>query len=554
MDKKTPVYVIGHKNPDTDSICSAIGYAWFLQQTSLPEAVPACCGEINARTQYVLTTAGLEPPRLLMDVRPTIGQIAQRTVVTAREDEALFAVYRRMRQHDIRAFPTLDGQGRLTGIVSFARLMELVLPDHDIDTGARLVETSLDRLCAVLEGRFACVNAPERIEELSVTVAALSSKGFIQRLGEFPPERTLVVAGNRPTVLAPTVDYGVRCLVITGGYDLPPELLAQAEAKGVSVILSPHDTATTTLLIRSAKIIAHAVTHDFMRVPETALVERTAKDIAGSTQEVFPVVNEAGAMTGVFAKSDLINPQRTRLILVDHNELSQAVTGADQADILEVIDHHRVGGSLMSREPIRFINEPVGSTSTIVAKFLRHRDWTPTRGVATCLAAGIVTDTLNLTSPTTTATDRELLGWLGTACGLDVTDFVRRIFAAGSVLELYAPAEAAGLDCKEYGEAGWRFTASQIEEVGLDHFDPKKNELRAALRALIKNRGLDFACLMITDITSHFSLLLLEGDPRVVAAVDYPEREPGIFAMDGVVSRKKQLLPHLARLLAHIDK
>ncbi|MCE9615523.1 MAG: putative manganese-dependent inorganic diphosphatase [Lentisphaerae bacterium] len=548
-----PVYVIGHKNPDTDSICAAIGYAYFLRQAGMADAEPACCGEINARTQYVLATAGIEHPRLIMDVRPTVGQIAHRTIITARENESLFEVYRRMRQHSVRALPVLDTAGALCGLISFASLMELVLPDHDVDAGARFVETSLDRLCSVLDATAAHAVEPGRDEELIVTVAAMSAEGFTRRMKEFPASRTLVVTGDRPTVQAPAIAYGVRVLIITGGYELSAELREEAIERGVSVLLSPHDTATTTLLIRSAKRVTRAITREFLKFSDTALVEQCAEQMQHTRQALFPVMDESGALAGVFSRSDLVNPRRMRLVLVDHNELSQAVTGAEQAEILEVIDHHRLGG-VMSREPIRFINEPVGSTSTIVSRFLRQRDWAPPKPIALCLAAGIVADTLNLTSPTTTDTDRDILAWLAKVGEVNVAQFAERFFAAGSTLQTSSPDAAVRTDCKEYRETGWRFAVAQIEELGLDHFDARQAALREALSRLTLERGLDFAALMITDIGRHFSLLMIAGDRRVVAAVDYPERETGLFEMDGVVSRKKQLLPHLTRLLAGLKR
>ena len=548
------IYVIGHKNPDTDAICSAIGYAHFLKLTAFPDAEAACCGEINARTQFALSAAGVEHPRLLMDVRPTLGQIARRDIVTAREDESLSVVYRRMLKNKVRALPVLARDGSLKGLISFARLMELVLPDHDMDAGGRYVETSLQRLSGVLDATTLHAVEPERDEELIVMVAAMSAAGFTQRMKQFSAGRVIVVAGDRPTVQKPAIDYGVRALVITGGYQLSGELLELAREKKVSVLLSPHDTATTTLLIRSAKIIAPAVSGEFLKFPESALVEKIARELQGAAQDVYPVMDDRGAMIGVFAKADLVNPKRTKLVLVDHNELAQAVTGADEAEILEVIDHHRLGGGVMSREPIRFINEPVGSTSTIVAKFLRHRDWVPPRNIGICLAAGMISDTLNLTSPTTTDTDREMLAWLATSCDIDVPRFAENFFAAGSVLEAYTADDAVAMDCKDYREAGWQFAVAQIEELGLSHFDEKKEALRAALKKMVAQRGLDFVSLLITDITTHFSLLLVEGDARVVSAIDYPVREPGLFELDGVVSRKKQLLPHLARLLARVEK
>lgn len=549
-----PIYVIGHKNPDTDAICSALAYAWFLREFQQLEAEAACCGEINARAQYVLGEAGLPHPRLIMDVRPTIGQVARRDIISAREDEALFEVYRRMQQHHIRALPARDAQGQLSGLLTFGNLMELVLPDHDVDDNARVIETSLSRMVRVLEGSVVHAVEAEREESLLVMVAAMSASGFTKRMKQFPAHRTIIVTGDRPTIQMPAIDYGVRCLVITGGYPLAAELLEMAQEQGVSIISSPHDTATTTLLLRSAKVVRPAVQRDYLTVKENDLVEAVSRAVQGSPQELFPVLNDDGQLTGVFSKSDLVQPHRAHLILVDHNEYSQAVTGADQAVILEVIDHHRLGGGLASREPIRFINEPVGSTCTIITKFLHHRNRLPPHDIALCLAAGIISDTLHLTSPTTTDTDRRMLDWLAGVLDRDLAAFAEKMFAAGSVLDRYPARESVRMDCKEYREGPWRFVVSQVEEMDLTGFAEHEGPLRTALLDLARERQLDFAALMVTDITRHTSLLMVEGSDKVKEAVDYPRLADGKYAMEGVVSRKKQLLPHLIRTLSGISR
>lgn len=547
-----PIYVIGHKNPDTDAICSALAYAWFLRHYGQPEVEAACCGEINARAQYALGEAGLPHPKLIMDVRPTIGQLAHRNIISAREDESLFEVYRRMQQNHIRALPAINADGQLSGLLTFGNLMELVLPDHDVDDNARVIETSLSRIARVLEGKIVHAVDAEREESLLVMVSAMSASGFTKRMKQFEPHRSIIVTGDRPTVQMPAIDYGVRCLVITGGYPLAEELLEMAQERGVSVISSGHDTATTTLLLRTAKVVRQAVQRTLLTVKENDLVETVSQAVQGSPQELFPVLNDDGALVGVFAKSDLVNPPRTQLILVDHNEYAQAVTGADQAIILEVLDHHRLGGGLASREPIRFINEPVGSTCTIVTKFLYHRSHTPPRDIALCLAAGIISDTLHLTSPTTTDTDRRMLNWLSGTTQMDLTAFAEKLFAAGSVLDRYPAREAIAMDCKEYTEGAWRFVVSQVEEMDLTLFADHKEPLQEALNELVRSRSLDFAALMVTDITRHTSLLMVAGAEKVKDAIDYPRQSDGMYAMEGVVSRKKQLLPHLMRTLSGI--
>lgn len=549
------VYVIGHRNPDVDSICSALGYAEFLRRTRLPEAEAACCGEIDSRTQFVLQRAGLPPPKLMMDVRLTAGQLCQRQVVTAGLNEGLLSVYRRMQEHQFRALPVVGGDGRLCGMLSLHTMLELMVPDAEHVTHERgLLQTSLECIREAVGGEFEHVVDARREEKLAVMVGAMSSAGFTQRLHQCDPARTIIVCGDRPSVQRLALEYRVRCLVITGGYRLSAELGELAARSHVSVLVSPADTATTSMMIRAARIITPAVESTFLKYSEHALVSQIRKDVHHSAQGLFPVIDEDGLMSGVFSKSDLVEPPPVRLILVDHNEFTQAVTGVDEAEILEVVDHHRLGGNLHSRHPIRFINEPFGSTSTIITSFYHQRHFSPPEGIGCCLAAGIIADTLNLTSPTTTDTDRMMLRWISEACHIDVGRYAADFFSAGSSLSLYSPEQAVRLDCKEYAEGAWKFAVAQIEENGLDLFWARKESLEQALFALVADRSLDFACVMVTDITSHVSMLLCAGDAGILGAIDYPRKESHLFEMEGVVSRKKQLLPHLSLLLSRMDK
>lgn len=243
---------------------------------------------------------------------------------------------------------------------------------------------------------------------------------------------------------------------------------------------------------------------------------------------------------------------RAKIVLVDHNEFAQAVTGADEAEILEVIDHHRLSGNLRTKEPVRFINEPVGSTSTIVAMMYRLRNLEPDRATAICLCAGLISDTLNLTSPTTTSTDSEILPWLAGIAGIDVAKFTAEFFSAGSMLRDKPAGAALESDRKEFEENGWKLSISQIEELGLDEFWKQEGALRDALENVVRQRGVHFACLLVTDITRHDSILLTAGSDRVSDAIEYPELKPKVFELKGVVSRKKQLFPYLSRVVAKL--
>jgi manganese-dependent inorganic pyrophosphatase len=547
-------FVIGHKNPDTDAICSAIGYADLLSRTTIPEAVPACCGELNSRTMFVLERAGLPAPRLIMDVRPTASQILRREVISAYEDESLSDVFDRMRWHGLRNIPIVDEAQRMIGLVSIMKMLDLLLPGGVEGREARVVPTNLRRIGKSVGGTFQ--NSRDLEEELSfvLTVAAMGAEAFGKRLKEYPAERILLVVGNRPTIQRPAIEYGVRCLVITGGYELEPELLALAREKGVTVINSAMDTATTTLAIKCSKPVLHALTTDFMSFSEKALIAEIQQKVLTTPQILFPVLDVDQKIIGVFSKSDLISPPLTRLVLVDHNEFSQAVTGVEQAEVLEVLDHHRLGGNLVTREPIRFINDPLGSTCTIVSRLFRQNGLTPSAPIALCLAAGIISDTLNLTSPTSTPQDREILDWLGTLTTLNLKEFSEAFFSTGSALQVLSSEQVVRADAKEYTENNWKIVAAQVEELGLDQFWKRKEELGYALEAMRRERGLDFACLLITDITLHYSLLLARGNAAILGAIDYPQLGTDLYELDGIVSRKKQLLPALIRILNQVVK
>lgn len=549
-----PTFVIGHKNPDTDAICSAIGYADLLSKTSIPEAVAACCGELNSRTAFVLEKAGLPSPRLILDVRPIAAQILRREVISANEDDSLIDVFERMRLHGLRNIPIVDAQQRMTGLVSIMKMLDLLLPGEEEGRQARIVPTNLRRIGNGINGTI--FNGRDLEEECPfiLTVAAMRADAFDKRLKEYPPERILLVVGNRSTIQRPAIDYGVRCLVLTGGYELEPELMERAIAKGVTVIVTPLDTATTTLAIKCSKPVLHALTTDFMSFSEKALISEIQEKVLTTPQVLFPVLDAEQRIIGVFSKSDLISPPLTKLVLVDHNEFSQAVTGVEEAEVLEVLDHHRLGGNLITREPIRFINDPLGSTCTIVSRLFRQNGLTPTPPIALCLAAGIISDTLNLTSPTATPQDLEILNWLGTLTPVDLKSFSEEFFSTGSALQVLNSEQVVRADAKEYQENGWKIAAAQVEELGLDQFWKRKEELGYALEAMRKERGLDFACLLITDITLHYSLLLVRGHASILAAIDYPQLSQNLYELDGIVSRKKQLLPALIRILNHVAK
>ena len=542
------VYVFGHRNPDTDAICSALAYAHDVRQTTRPDAIAACCGTPNQRTEFVLRRAGVTPPKIIMDIRPEVEDVCNREPVVARRGDVFFDVYQRMNDHGVRAIPVLDDEDRVIGIVSLLDLMELMLRGGVDPIKSRQVRSSLEKVVSVIGGTFQHAVDPTRTDDLIVTVGAMSADGFTSRVREFPAERLLVVSGDRPTIQLPAVETGVRALVVTGGYELSSGLMHLAEARGVSIIQSPYDTATTTMRIKAAQMIGSVIATNFMTIPARMPVEAARQQVIRSSQTIFPVI-DGDRLIGVLSKSDLVNPPQPQLVLVDHNELSQAVQGAEEADIVEVLDHHRLGGSLKSNHPIRFYMEPVGSTCTLVARKFQSAGIEPSPGIALCMASGMISDTLHLRSPTATETDRELLEWLQQFCDVDLKEFANDFFQVGSALRTCDPEQVVREDCKEFKDAARRFSISQIEEIGFDLFWQRKAELTAALEQLAREDGLDFSALLVTDIASNGSLLLMSREPDGWEEINYPQLEENLYQLDEVVSRKKQLLPLIISLL-----
>ena len=270
---------------------------------------------------------------------------------------------------------------------------------------------------------------------------------------------------------------------------------------------------------------------------------------AASRFHAFTVLDDNKKVVGILSKSDFLKKVERQLILVDHNELSQAVLGADQVEILEVIDHHRIG-TLTTHQPIMFRNEPVGSTSTIVADcFFRHGLELP-KEIAGLLLAGLVADTLNLTSPTTTERDVQILAELEMMSGVNAAEFTEKLFASGSLLISQPVVQAITTDCKEYIEQGRTFSVAQIEEMGFDPFWTRKAQVVEAIEQWKSTKGYFLSALLVTDVVKQTSLLVIASTDAFLNAIDYPELEPGIYELDGVVSRKMQLLPYLTHCLA----
>lgn len=556
---RPPFYVIGHKNPDTDAICSAIGYAALLRAVGEePNALAARCGEISQRTKWVLERAGLDVPMLVTDVRTNSGMICHKKVIKVSVSDTFLTAYRRMLEAQIRCVPVEDEEGNLVGILRYFDLLRLLLPEDTQGLSVRTVHASLDHIAETLQaesvGREG--DLPEQEEDIILLVGASSQATVEKRLRQATADgnihRFLVICGDRPIVQRYAIDHGARALLVTGGNQVSPEIRQLARQKGVFILCCATDTASASTLIRCSRTVRHVMERSFETVNPIEPVSRLRKRLATNDQDLFPVVEPgSGKMLGVISKSDLVDPPRTRLALVDHNEYAQAVNGIEEAEITEVIDHHRLAGDLVSREPIRYLNEPVGSTCTLVGRKFFHRGIQPPAGVAMCLCGGIVSDTLCLTSPTTTLLDREMLTWLGGVAGVDPKTFTEEFFAVGSLIANGTPAEILNADRKEFAEQGLNVSISQVEERDLHGFAARRSELEEVLRELHSSRDLDLAVLAVTDVALHHSMILAVGRDSVLNKLPFERIDESLFHAPGVVSRKRQIFPAISEAIQH---
>jgi manganese-dependent inorganic pyrophosphatase len=542
------IFVIGHRNPDTDAICSAIGYAEFKRRTGMPEAVAARCGDTNDRIDFVLETFGVPPPRFVADVSPKISDVMQRDVVGISPDAIAADALQMMDERTIRILPVLDDEKRCRGLLSLFKLTKFLFPAANRLVDSRRVLSSLNNLAKTLHAQLIASFEPDLEEELIMLIGAMSVESFVRRLKTFAREKVIIIVGDRQDIQYAAIREGVRVIVVTGGLEIEPDVVEHAMRKHVSIISSPHDTATTSTLCRAAVAVKNVLNEEFISFAENAPLAAACEEARISGHQIFPVLDTENRVAGIVSKADFLKCVERKLILVDHNELSQAVQGANEVEIIEIIDHHRIG-ALTTTQPILFRNEPVGATSTIVADCFFQYGVPLPPPIAGLLLAGIVSDTLNLTSPTATPRDGEILKKLEGISETNARNFAEKFFTTSSLLTLKPAPQAITTDCKEYVEERAKFSIAQVEEIGFEQFWKRKDELIEALETYRARHGYFFSALFVTDVSTQSSLLVAIGDADFIGRIGYPRLEQGIYELRDVVSRKKQLLPYLIHCL-----
>ena len=551
------IYIFGHKNPDADAICAPLAYAHLKNQLGDNRYVAARCGNSNPRIDTILQRFNTPLPVFISDIYPRIVDTMVKNVHSVLQNDTCYKALKIIDQNDVRSLPVINKKNEVKGLLSIFQLGEFFMPKLSDERRMRLVRSSISSIAESLEGEIHHIenlNKIYQIKDLYVRICAMSTDSFGGNShNTIPAKQSIIVVGNREDIQVKAIRMGVRLLVITGGFRVNPDIIEMAKKNEVSVISSPHDTATTSWVIRTATVVETISSKEVKCFSPLERLDQVRKKVTAIDSISYPVIDSNGKLVGMFSKSDLLKPVSKKIVMIDHNELGQAVDGAETAEIIEVIDHHRLGNP-PSEYPIYFKNLPWGSSCSIVADMYRKQNIRPTESVAGLMMSGIISDTLFLQSPTTTEIDCELLLWLEDYAKVSSKDLADLIFSSGSIILSASPDKVVETDCKQYQQGDLKYSAAQIEEIGFDNFNENCVDLLEALEKYRSHHQLYFSALLVTDINRQDSLLVISGDSIVSQNIKYPTTDiDNIFYLKNIVSRKKQLIPYLTTLIKTID-
>ena len=541
-----PVFVIGHRTPDIDSICSAICYAWLKQTLTGREHIACRAGQINAETKYVLDYFDVEAPRYLASLHPRLRDVQYRRVKGIDAQLSLRRAWQYMSEANIHTIPVVDSEGNLEGLLTLSDIARFYMEDQDANALAAS-HTSYRNLVDVLNGELVVGNLDGHFEQGKVVVAAANPDVMEGYIGE----HDLVIMGNRYESQLCSIEMNAGCIVIGLGAPVSRTIKKLAEERGCSVISTPMDTYTCSKVINQAVPVQHIMKRSgLITFRPDDLVEDVKKTVAKKRIRYYPILDDNGKYIGMVSQRNLLDIEKQEVILVDHNERDQAVDGIQAAQVTEIIDHHRIG-ALETAGPIYFRNQPLGCTATIVAQLYRENGVEISRQAAGLLCSAILSDTLMFRSPTCTPIDRRIAEEMAQIAGVDIQSHAVTMFREGSQLVNRSMDEIFHMDYKYYQVRGRRITVSQITSVNQEELDAIRTPMLDYMRSCLPSSGLVMLFAMLTNIIDETTELIYVGNgaASLVHAAFQTDNGSDSVVLPGVVSRKKQLiLPLLAAL------
>ena len=544
MRNQEKIFVIGHKNPDTDSICSAIAYADIKNRTSQKvKYIPKRAGQINEETEYVLNRFGMQPPGYLSNIGTQIKDMDIRMSPEADKSMSLKNAWDLMMDKSIVSLPIRDREGQLEGLITIGDIAKTYMDTTDSYLLSR-AKTQYRRIAETIAGTVVEGNEHGYFTKGKVLVGTANP----EMLKAYIEPDDLIIMGDREEDHLQAIEQNVSCIIVGMGIEVSEKVIKLAHEREIAIIMSPYDTFTIARLINQSIPVRYIMKTDNLVTFSTEdFTDDIQNEMIKHRHRAFPVINKKGKCIGTISRRNFLDMHKKKVALVDHNEKDQAVDNIDKAEIVEIIDHHKLG-SLETMVPISFRNQPVGCTATILYEMYGEQKLEISPSIAGLLCAAIISDTLMFRSPTCTLSDKMAAGALALIAGINIEQFAKEMFKAGSNLKDKSPEEIFYQDYKKFiAEDEINFGVGQISSMDSDELAEIKERLIPFMVSECGRHGVTRVFFMLTNIIEESTELLYygEGSEEMARIAFHMEPEDGVFDLKGVVSRKKQLIPAL---------
>lgn len=541
------VYVSGHRNPDTDSICSAIAYSYLLNATNKYNAIPVRLGEINRETEYVLKRFGVEHPVLLKTVKQKVEDLNYDKVTVFSKDLTLKTAWFLLKQQNLKSAPILDEHGQLLGLLSTSNIIEGYMDQWDSEV-LKKAKTPVENVIDTLEANVIYLNESLKVVEGDIHIAAMSGSEAKKRIHE---NDVVIVGGDRSDDLEELISVKPSLIVLTGSLTADENVVKKCEEQGISIISTPYNTYQISQQIVQAIPVEYVMIKGDIKTFSTDDTLDYMKEVMSETRyRGYPVIDLNNRCVGSISRFALLKGLRKKVILVDHNERGQSIPGIEEADILEIVDHHRVA-DIQTVGPLLFRGEPLGSTATIVTKMFDELDVEMPSHIAGLLLGAVVSDTLLFKSPTCTPVDTKIAKKLAKIAGVDIQEFAMEMFKAGTSLVGKTVDEIFNQDFKKFSFDNLQVGVAQVNSMDIEGFLPYKKDMLDYMNKFAEDNNLEFTLLLLTDIINANSEIFVGGPrPELVEKAFNVQLTECQGTLVGVISRKKQVVPAITAVMS----
>ena len=543
---KDIIYVTGHKNPDSDSICAAYSYAEFKNLTGDTKAVPVRLGNVSQETQFVLDYFGAKAPELLKTVRLMVEDLNFDKINPVLPTLSLKSAWNVMKENNMKTLPVADENNHLLGVLSVSNLTSCYMDMWD-NTILSKSNTTLENILDTLSATACYINENLKTFPGKIVVSAMDPKSMVDHIND----GDIAIVGDREEAQVALIDKKVSLMIVTGSHTPCENIITLARENGVTVIVTPHDSFTTSrLIVQSVPVEYVMAKENIVSFTNDDLVDDIKDAMAQTRFRSYPVTDENGRVLGMVARYHLISNHKKKVIQVDHNERGQSIPGVEEADILEIVDHHRVA-DIQTVGPLLFRGEPLGSTATIVTKIFDELDVEMPSHIAGLLLGAVVSDTLLFKSPTCTPVDTKIAKKLAEIAGVDIQEFAMEMFKAGTSLVGKTVDEIFNQDFKKFSFDNLQVGVAQVNSMDIEGFLPYKKDMLDYMNKFAEDNNLEFTLLLLTDIINANSEIFVGGPrPELVEKAFNVQLTECQGTLAGVISRKKQVVPAITAVMS----